>query len=83
MLFEGWLGNPSLGVERSTLLVATLVFAALLYVVLRACAGAMDLTKAGTEDWVAHASLNALSSSIILHVAIGRRWPFPHPAEST
>jgi|tagenome__1003787_1003787.scaffolds.fasta_scaffold20801505_2 hypothetical protein len=83
MLFEGWLGNSSLGVERSALLLATLVLAALLYVVLRVFAGAMDLTKAGTEDWVAHASLNALSISIILHVAIGRRWPFPHPAEST
>jgi hypothetical protein len=36
----------------------------------------MHLTKVSADDWVEHASLNALSTSIILHVAIGRRWPF-------
>jgi len=29
---------------------------------------------------VEHASLNALGASTILHVAIGRRWPFAPPA---
>lgn len=81
MLFEGWLSNPDLRVERATLLVATLVLAALLTVVLRASADALHLEGTSADEWVTHAALNALSISIILHVAIGRRWPFPHPAE--
>ena len=28
------------------------------------------------EDWVAHAGLNAIGAGVILHVAIGKRWPF-------
>ena len=28
------------------------------------------------DEWVAHVGLNAIGVSIILHVAIGRRWPF-------
>jgi hypothetical protein len=28
------------------------------------------------DDWVEHASLDALATSVILHVAVGRRWPF-------
>ena len=46
---------------------ATLIVALMLFVVLSAFGG---------ERWVAHASLDALSVSIILHVAVGRRWPF-------
>lgn len=49
---------------------------ALLPVVLDAVAAIPHLTRAGSDDWVGHASLNALSTSIILHVAIGRRRPF-------
>ncbi|TCC47427.1 hypothetical protein E0H75_21825 [Kribbella capetownensis] len=81
MLFEGWLSDPAPRVERATLLLATVVLAALLTVVLRASADALHLNGASADEWVTHASLNALSTSIILHVAIGRRWPFPHPAE--
>ena len=33
-------------------------------------------TRASAAAWVAHVCLNALSVSINLHVAIGRRWPF-------
>jgi hypothetical protein len=36
----------------------------------------LQFTEVSADDWVEHASLNALSTSIILHVAIGRRWPF-------
>jgi hypothetical protein len=34
------------------------------------------LAQVSPDEWVEHAALNALSISIILHVAIGRRWPF-------
>jgi hypothetical protein len=68
MLFEDWLSS------RAALLGWTLALAALLAVLLDAAAHALHITRA--DDWVEHASLNALSTSIILHVAIGRRWPF-------
>ena len=47
-----------------------------LFAGLSALAGAFTFTRADPEDWVAHASLNALAVSTILHVAVGRRWPF-------
>ena len=70
MLFEGWLSN------RAALLVITLTLTAVSAVALQATAGAMQLTHSAADDWVGHATLNALAVSIILHVAIGRRWPF-------
>ncbi|MFI5690646.1 hypothetical protein ACIA58_02310 [Kribbella sp. NPDC051586] len=70
MLFEGWLSN------RTALLVVTLTLTAVLAVALQATAGAMHLTHSAADDWVGHATLNALAVSTILHVAIGRRWPF-------
>lgn len=70
MLFEGWLSN------RAALLVITLTLTAVSAVALQATAGAMHLTHSAADDWVGHATLNALAVSIILHVAIGRRWPF-------
>lgn len=84
MLFEGWLGNLSRAVERATLLLATLALAALLAVALHAIATrAMHLRPSAADDWVGHATLNALALAIILHVAVGRRWPFPHPADQS
>ena len=81
MLLEGWLGNLSPTVERATLLLVTLALAALLAFGLQALATrAMHLTQSAAEEWVGHAALNALAISIILHVAVGRRWPFAHPA---
>jgi len=70
MLFEGWLSN------RAALLVITLTLTAVSAVALQATAGAMHLTHSAADDWVGHATLNALAVSTILHVAIGRRWPF-------
>jgi len=31
---------------------------------------------------VTHASLDAIGVGVILHVAIGRRWPFARPASA-
>jgi hypothetical protein len=70
MLFEAPSGRP-LAAAIGALLVAATLFAAL-----SAIAGAFDFTHAEPKDWVAHAALNALAVSIILHVAVGRRWPF-------
>jgi hypothetical protein len=71
VLFEGW--------PRSRVAVAAVVLAltALLAAVLGWYAGTLELSRATAADWVAHAGLNAIGLSVILHVAIGRRWPFP------
>jgi hypothetical protein len=45
--------------------------------VLDAVAAKVSFTRASPDAWVAHAGLNAIAVSTILHVAIGRRWPFP------
>jgi hypothetical protein len=76
MLFEDWLGRLSPRVERAALLVATLALTAVLAIGLSAIAHSLQFTEITADDWVEHAALNALSTSIILHVAIGRRWPF-------
>jgi len=76
MLFEGWPGARSARVERLALLLATLTTTALLAAGLFAIADPMHVSRISADDWVEHASLNALATSIILHVAIGRRWPF-------
>jgi ABC-type uncharacterized transport system permease subunit len=33
-------------------------------------------TSATPQEWVAYAGLNGIGLGVILHVAIGRRWPF-------
>jgi hypothetical protein len=76
MLLEGWFAPLSAGTERATLLLATLALTAVLAIVLTAVARSLPLTEITADDWVEHVALNALSTSIILHVAVGRRWPF-------
>lgn len=65
--------------ERSALLLLTIAFTAALDGLLTVAAAAIHLTRVRSADWVEHASLNALSTSILLHVAVGRRWPFGKP----
>jgi hypothetical protein len=75
MLFEGWLGS----LAARTIGVA--IAAALLYVGLRAYAHAVGWTRAEPDEWIAYAGLNAIGAGVILHVAIGHRWPFAAGAE--
>jgi multisubunit Na+/H+ antiporter MnhB subunit len=77
MLFEDWaLGRVDERRRRAALLLASTCLAAVLALALYAAAGTMHFSRTSGADWVEHASLNAVSTSIILHVAIGRRWPF-------
>lgn len=76
MLFEDWLADRAAGVRRAVLLAGTAALTGGLVAGLGAVAGALRLTQVSADDWVEHASLNALATSVILHVAIGRRWPF-------
>lgn len=70
MLFEGWLRS------HLATLAAVVLLAAALYLLLGAYAASLHFTRATAEEWVGHASLNAIGISVVLHVAIGRRWPF-------
>jgi hypothetical protein len=56
--------------------------AAALYGALTALAHQANWTTATPEEWVAYAGLNAIGVGVILHVAIGRRWPFASRSET-
>ncbi|MFG1811683.1 hypothetical protein [Streptomyces sp. NPDC049040] len=77
MLFEG-VFRPCLDpvAERVATLAGTLVVAAALYALLTLYADGRHWTEPSSEEWVGHAALNAIGLSVILHVAVGRRWPF-------
>ena len=77
MLFEDWL-QDRLG-DLATL-GAVVVLAAALALLLWGYAAGRDWTRGSAADWVGHAALNAIGVAVILHVAVGRRWPFPDPA---
>jgi hypothetical protein len=77
MLWEGWWDRRlSPGSARAAVLLVALASAVLLTMLLGAIAARLPLTRATADEWVTHAALNAVGLSTILHVAIGRRWPF-------
>ena len=77
MLFEAWpwtrLFSPLPG--RLSVLITALVLAGVLYGVLSAVAQHTRWSQENPDDWIGYAVLNALGMSVILHVAIWRRWP--------
>jgi hypothetical protein len=72
MQLEGWL-------NRSVTLIAAVALTAALAAALYAVAGGLRFTRASEDAWVTHVALNALSASVLLHVAVGRRWPLATP----
>lgn len=77
MLFEGALPARLSGArERALSLGLVLVCGAVVYLLLAWIAGGLHWTRGSAQDWVGHVGLNAIGVSIILHVGIGRRWPF-------
>jgi hypothetical protein len=70
MLFEAAL------LSRVATMASIVLLAAGLYLVLGAYADSVHWTRASRDDWVGHVGLNAIGVAVILHVAIGRRWPF-------
>jgi hypothetical protein len=77
LLFDGWLpGSPRPSWRRPATVALDLAFAAVLYAAVNAYADHLHWTNAHPIEWVAHVMLNAIALSVILHVAIGRRWPF-------
>ncbi|MFG1709722.1 hypothetical protein ACFLIM_41735 [Nonomuraea sp. M3C6] len=77
MLFEAWpwirLLSPLPG--RTCVLISALAVAGLLYGGLSAYARQVEWVHAAPDDWVGYAALNALGMSVILHVAVWKRWP--------
>jgi hypothetical protein len=88
MLFEArpWIRLLSPLPGRTCVLVSALVVAALLYGGLSVYARQVDWVRVTPDDWVGYAAMNALGMSVILHVAIWRRWPVatetPAPTET-
>jgi hypothetical protein len=77
MLFEGALDSRlAAGRARLANVAAVAAVAAVIYLGLKAFADTARWTRAEPEEWIAFAGLNALGAGVILHVAIGRRWPF-------
>jgi hypothetical protein len=62
--------------ERVIMLGTVALAAAALYAALTAIAHQARWTVATPEEWVTYAGLNAIGLGVILHVGIGRRWPF-------
>jgi hypothetical protein len=83
MLFEGLPRSPDHPArERTVTLAIVVLVGAGLYMALTALAHQADWTTATPEQWVVYAGLNAIGLGVILHVAIGRRWPFATSAET-
>jgi hypothetical protein len=77
LLFDGWLpGSPKPPSRRAITIVADLVLATTLYAAVDTYADHLHWTVAHPIEWVAHVMLNAIAFSVILHVAVGQRWPF-------
>ncbi|MEU4674925.1 hypothetical protein AB0F91_45055 [Amycolatopsis sp. NPDC023774] len=77
MLFEDALpARWSQAQERAVSLVLSLAVAAALHLILLALADSLHWGRGSAIDWVGHVTLNAIGLAVILHVAIGRRWPF-------
>jgi hypothetical protein len=83
MLFEGLPRSPDHPTrERALTSGIVLLLGAGLYGALTVLAHQAHWTTATPEQWVAYAGLNAIGLGVILHVAIGRRWPFATKSET-
>jgi hypothetical protein len=82
MLFEGWPATklPPLS-GRALKFAGIAVLTALLYLLLKALADGVDWAKGEPADWIAYVALNGIGIGVILHVAIGKRWPFGRPSD--
>jgi hypothetical protein len=77
LVFEGWPGAllHRLGAGRAVTLVCTAVVAVVLNRALAGYADSVHWVRATANDWVTVAGLAFSAVGIILHVAIGQRWP--------
>lgn len=81
MLFRSnWDGSGSLLRRRGAALALAVVGTALLDLFLASYAVGVDWRRGTDEDWVRYAG-DAIVASVLLHVAIGRRWPIARRTE--
>jgi hypothetical protein len=77
MLFEGLPRSGDHPARERLIMLGTVALgAAALYAALTVIAHQARWTTATPEEWVTYAGLNAIGLGVILHVGIGRRWPF-------
>jgi hypothetical protein len=77
MLLDGWPRTQlSPAHERLITLAGIVLLGTVLAVLLTVYADGRHFRRASPDEWVAHVGLNAIGVSVILHVAVGRRWPF-------
>ena len=82
MLFEGLPRSGDHPARERLIMLGTVALtAAALYAALTAIAHQARWTTATPEEWVTYAGLNAIGLGVILHVGIGRRWPFAAASE--
>ncbi|MGP4016059.1 hypothetical protein [Saccharopolyspora sp. 5N708] len=77
MLFEAW---PAIRVDRIALgrtmaVLVAVILTALLVRLLPMLASTLGVPQAREWSWTTQVMLNALSTAVILHVAVWRRWP--------
>jgi hypothetical protein len=76
LLFEGWPATRlAPGPGRALTLALTALTAAALNRSLAAYADSVHWTNAAPDDWITTAALGFIGAGVILHVAIGLRWP--------
>ena len=77
MLLDNWPASRAHPArQRLATIIVVAIFAAAFYSALTAIADNAHWTTAKPDEWVAYACLNAIGLGVILHVAVGRRWPF-------
>jgi hypothetical protein len=88
-LLVGMLFEPAVSCSRAPAraravsLAAIAVLATALFAGLTLIADGVRWRHLAPDEWVSHAALNAVGTAVILHVAIGRRWPFGDAAVET
>ena len=76
MLFEAWPAiRLSPGPGRTLAVLIEVLLTVLFLWLLPKLAHALGVPAARELSWTTHVMLNALSSAVILHVAVWRRWP--------
>ncbi|MCI2423748.1 hypothetical protein MOQ72_40715 [Saccharopolyspora sp. K220] len=78
MLFEAWPATrvaPKPAPGRTIAVLVEVILAALLVWSLPMLAQTLGVPQPREWSWTTHVTLNALSTAVILHVAVWRRWP--------
>jgi hypothetical protein len=78
MLFESWPGAllKSPGAGRVVTLAISAAAAVVFYYAMAAYANSVSWIRGAPNDWITSATLSFAGVGIILHVAVGLRWPF-------